>query len=165
MASPGHDARKLKASGQATAVELKEFLEKIRGKNASEVLDVMAASGLVRGLVTATIGMAVVILVFTVVPYAWSQAFGDGEETASAPVAESQEEGSAEEGGEGAAPDVEGEVAGEGATETPTETTAPDPLADPAATAESLGIGDTKMAPSDVNPLENSNDDLLKDLE
>lgn len=173
MASPAQDARKLKASGQASAAELKEFLNRIRGKSAGEVLDVMAASGLVRGMVTASIGMGILVLVFTVVPYAWSEVFSADEAGPATEEVAAEGESGSEGAGEGAA-SAEGEsgngeapagdpaAAGDGAPGQPAST---DPLANPQDTADKMGIGETRVAPSNVNPLENSTDDLLKDLD
>lgn len=161
MASPARDVRKLKQNSAAAAGELKEFLAKIQGKSPKEMLGVVASSGLAKGLVQATIAMGVLILVLTIAPYAWSQMFG---------------------GSEGAPEVVEAAEAAEAApaqpAEEPAETaSAADPdvavppdempanIGDPATVIDTLGVGETKEAPANVNPLEGSADDLLDGLD
>ena len=162
MASPARDVRKLKKNSTAAAGELKEFLGRIQGKSPREMMGVMASSSLVQGLVQATVAMAVLVLVLTVVPYAWGEFFSGG--NAGAPVVESTETQPAESSGEGeeAKPD-------ETAAADPNIAVPPDEMpadiGSPAKVIDTLGVGETKEAPANVNPLEGAADDLLKGLD
>lgn len=159
LSSPAQDLRKLKANGAATAQELTEWLARMRGKSPREVLGAVANSNLIQSFAQASIGVAVFVLVFTVIPWTVSLIKGDGasESTNTEEVAKA----GAEEG-----------------TETPvdeTNTTPKDPedpvgtpdidINDKAGIANKLGVGETKEAPANVNPLDGSVDDLLEGLE
>jgi len=130
----------MKTNSAATASELREFLKALRGKTPTEMLGVVASSSLFRSLVIATIGTVVLIALLTIVPFAWAEIF---DKTDDAPPLPAKEE-----------PAAEPKKADEPSIDTPTTTP-----------ADTLGIGETKVAPAKSNPLENSNDDLLKDLE
>lgn len=127
----------MRKNSAATAAELREFLRELRGKAPAEMLGVVASSSLFRSLIIATIGTAVLIAVLTIAPFTWAKVFDKPVEAPALPVSP-----------EPAAP------------------TAEPSIDKPAANAaESLGIGETKTAPPASNPLDNSTDDLLKDLE
>ena len=149
MASIKSDARKLRKNAGATADELREFLAEMRGKSPREMLGAVASSKLGKSLVQATAGVAAFIALFTIVPFIWGAIF-DKDEPVSPPVAEAP-----------ATPDP-----GSGGTPatTPKEPSL-DPDADPDKSLDALGIGGSKEASLDSNPLEDSADDLLKDLE
>jgi hypothetical protein len=162
MASPAQDLKKLRANSAAATGELREFLSRMRGRSAAEVLDCVSSSGLFKGLISASIAMLVLIAVLTVGPYFWSQiSGGESSDTAATADAESQ----------APAADATSETAtapADGASPAATVAPATDPLAPttpPAGAADTLGIGETKQAPLDVNPLESSTDDLLKGLD
>ena len=158
MASPAQDLKKLRANSAAATGELREFLSRMRGRSAAEVLDCVSSSGLFKGLVSASIAMLVLIAVLTVGPYFWSQMSG-GESSESASAADAQTQTPAAD----KAPETA--TAADNANPAPA---AADPLAPttpPAGAADTLGIGETKQAPPDVNPLESSTDDLLKGLD
>lgn len=158
MASPARDVRKLKQNSAAAAGELKEFLGRIQGKSPKEMMGVVASSGLFQGLIQATIAMGVLVLVLTVAPYAWGQIFkGSGEgpaavESAGAPAAEPAE---------GSTPETP--AADPNVAVPPDEM--PANIGDPAKVIDKLGVGETKEAPANVNPLEGAADDLLKGLD
>ncbi len=165
LSSPANDLRKLKASSSATAQELTDWLSKMRGKSPREVLGEVANSHLMKSLVHAAIGVAVFILLFTIIP--WATSLIRGEETREAEI--SAVDAANENTGEpadGEASSEEGVATGEG---TSAEVTAPDSpdidLGDKAAIADQLGVGETKEAPANVNPLDGSVDDLLEGLE
>lgn len=161
MASPAQDLKKLRANSAAATGELREFLSRMRGRSAAEVLDCVSSSGLFKGLVSASIAMLVLIAVLTAGPYFWSQIFGgDSGDGAAAVAADSN----------APADDAAAETApaADNANPAPAAAAAADPLAPttpPAGAADTLGIGETKQAPLDVNPLEGSTDDLLKGLD
>ncbi len=146
LSSPAHDIRKVRSSAGATVDEIREFLAQMRGKSPKEMLGIVASSNLVRSTATAAVGVAAMIVVFTIIPFAWGAIFSkDGgkkkDESAEVAVVESKPE-----------------------KETEAEEEPSGPVRD-AGTADALGIGETKTAPSGVNPLDAATDDLLKDLE
>jgi hypothetical protein len=66
----------LRANAAASAGELREFLERTRGKNPQEVLGLVAQSGLTWALLQATIGCVALLAVLTFVPFVWSKLGG-----------------------------------------------------------------------------------------
>lgn len=138
MASSKADLRELRDNSRATVSEIQAFLRELKGKSPQEMLGVVAQSGLFRSLVLSTALVAGGILIFTAIPY-----FMGGDEKP-APVAEKP------------AP-----------AEAPVETPQPvEPAAEPAPDPLSkLGVGEELSAPPNTNPLENKEDDFLKDLE
>ena len=147
ITSPVGDARKLHRHATATADELRAFLSELRGKNPREMLGDVANSDLGRSLIVATVGAAVLIGVFTVLPFAWARLSAQPAPTLPAPIAEDPPTTEAS--------PIEAAPAA-GAPTNPLETEA---------AADSLGIGESKPAPPTVNPLDSANDDLLKGLE
>ena len=143
IADPVADARKLKRNATATADELRAFLRELRGKSPKEMLGEVANSNLFQASVTAATGTAILILFFTIVPFVWSKITGSDTPEVATPNAVA----------------TETQPATPATPETPATTT-PDPSA-----ADALGVGQERTAPANVNPLENTNDDLLKDLE
>jgi hypothetical protein len=142
------DFRKLKRNTQATAAEIRAFLAQMRGKSPSEMLGILTASNLFRSTVQATIGLVALIFLLTLLPWLWSL-FTPSKSAPAAPppiAATPLPKSTTPPSGEPAAP-------------APPETTPPAP-----AVPESLGIDEVKTAPPDVNPLEKSSDDILKEL-
>jgi hypothetical protein len=158
LVSPGRDLRKLKKNSAATAGELKALLAQMKGKGAGEVLGAVAASDLGRSLLVATGGAAVLILVFTVVPFAWGLVGGDVDGDGGA-VVEGQR------AKEKVVAEGQGEAESVGEEEAQAEEVVEVNLLNGGETVEKLGIGETMEAPVDVNPLEGATDDLLKDLD
>ncbi|CAN5290657.1 hypothetical protein BH23VER1_BH23VER1_05300 [soil metagenome] len=146
LASPAGDLRKLRRHTSATAGELRAFLAELRGKSPKEMLGEVASSELGRSAVTATVGAAILILVFTAIPYAWSR-LGDDAPPSAAPHAP---------------PAAAADPAPP--PDSPSPSSNADPLATPAA-AQSLGIDEAESAPPNVTPLDAANDDLLEGLE
>ena len=128
---------------EAATAELREFLAQMRGKSPSEMLGAIASSNLVQSTLIATAAITATIVILTVIPFGWKRTLGKAEETAAVAPAE--------------VPDANK------ALETPAE---PDlDSAGKGDAAGKLGIGESKDAPANVNPLESSNDDLLEGLE
>ena len=148
MASTRSDIRKLKRNASATAGELREFLAQMHGKSPREMLGAVASSNLGKALIQATVGVAAVIVVLTIVPFAWGAVFKKDAPERPAAVAVAPE-----------APEAPETPAG-----APREPSL-DPDAKPDRTLDALGIGGSKEAPLSVNPLEDAGDDILKDLE
>jgi hypothetical protein len=71
--SMGHeragDLARMKMNSAATIDELREFVGQLKGRNPQEVLGLVAQSGLVKGVLTATCWTLGLIAVFTIGPY------------------------------------------------------------------------------------------------
>lgn len=170
LSSPANDLRKLKASSSAAAQELTDWLARMRGKSPREVLGEVASSHLMRSLIQAAIGIAVFILLFTVIPWSVSLFRGGTEKAAEVTAADaaSAEGGGSETSG---VADPESTATGGDPEQEPPPADAGTPaspdidLGDKAAIADQLGVGETKEAPANVNPLDGAVDDLLEGLE
>ena len=140
MASTKADLRELRGNSQATVQEIQEFLRELKGKSPQEMLGLVSASGLFRAILMSTALVAGAILLFTIIPFFMAD---------EKPQTESEN------------PTVQNE---EKTPELPTPPTKPETSTAPEP-ADTLGIGDELPAPPNVNPLENTSDDFLKDLE
>lgn len=69
---------RLKEDSQASMSELRDFLGEMKGKSPTEMLGKVAQSHLARAMFLAIIGLAVFLIVFTVVPAMFSEAKADG---------------------------------------------------------------------------------------
>jgi hypothetical protein len=182
MASPMNDIRKIRNNSGAAAKELRDFLAQMQGRNPREVLSAVSTSGLFRGVIAAFVWTLVIIGVFTAGPYVMGELKGDKKEQAAAAEGEGEkgkEEGKGTEAAKTVATDP---AAAKGATTPAPPTADPAKAADPLAAGtpaepgkaptgaaatkavDTLGIGETKTAPANVNPLEGAADDLLKGL-
>jgi hypothetical protein len=155
MSSPMNDVRKLKANSAASADELISWLSRMRGKPPGEVLGQVANSHLFKSFIQAAFLMAFLVLAWTAAAWGYEN-YVKKDDTA--------------------LPDpVEKKVATEAAVD---EEGIPDNVADPnkakmpdldtgskQKAVEKLGIGEVKEAPANFNPLDNGDDDLLKDLQ
>lgn len=139
------DMHRLKTNGAEAAAELAEFLKKMRGKSPQEMLGIVAQSGLAQGVIQATVWTVILMGVLTVVPYGMAKAFPPAK-----PVAEAEPA----KGPAKAAPKGEENA----------EPAATDPASKAAKALKKMGEDDTKASSPAFNPLENSKDDLLKDL-
>ena len=132
-------------SRKATTAELREFLAQMRGKSPKEMLGTIASSNLAQSTVAATAVIIAVIVLLTLVPFGLKKAFGGSADEVTSKTAT-----------EAVAPSEPLETPAEPSLDgSPTKTE----------TANKLGIGESKSAPANVNPLESSTDDLLKDFE
>ncbi len=164
MSNPISDIRKLKRNGQATAAELSGFLAQMRGKSPREVLGAVASSNLMTSFVQATIAVGVLVLILTVIPWGYEKMGGGKDESKAAEVAAAPAETDAPDAnadGEAAAPATTADAA----TAEPPADPAADLLDGKKAAADKMGVTEEKQAPLNVNPLDGSNDDLLKGLE
>jgi hypothetical protein len=126
----------------ATAEELRKFIGQMHGKSPQEVLGEVAQSGLTRGIVTSAIGAIVILIVFTVGPFLVNRLSAD---TASVATAQPQQ----------AAVQTE-----------PVPAQASEPQAVPDESdlqkaTDAMGIGETKTADPDKNPMDKRLDSLL----
>jgi len=146
------DVRRIQAGSAATADELREFIRHFKGKSPQEVLGVVAQSGLTRAVTAATIGCVVLLAIFTAGPYAWGKLFaGAPKPAAAAPKKAAQPTAGATTTVDGASTTAAGPAAA-------TDSAAGEELLD------RLGEGESKTTDSDKNPLEETADDLLRDL-
>ncbi len=148
------DIKRVKQSSAASVAELREFLGQLKGRSPQEVMGVVAQSSLVKGIATATIATAVILLLGTVVPYALyggpaaAQA-ADQNNTTSASVPSATDNADA-------------------AAVNQNETTADDTdknTPDLERAARAMGIAQTKSADPETNPLDNKLDNLLDGIE
>lgn len=164
------DFDRIRTNGSATAAELREFMGQLRGKRPQEVMGTLANSSLMQCTTLATIVTIVMMAVFTVGPYVWNKIASTTTVAAkSAPTPPKAENPAAP------AAAVKSETAASApsaVSRTDTAKTSAQPIADPLEPSaankqkalEKLGIGETKASDPKKNPLENSADDLLKDL-
>ena len=138
------DLKKIRRNTAASSHEIREFLAQMRGKSPQEMLGMLASSSLVKCTLQSGIGWLVVIVVFTLGPWLWSMINPPTPKVAQPPAATAA-------------------VTPTAAAPAPAEPKAAEPTP-PAKVTEKLGIGETKEAPANQNPLEKASDDLLKDL-
>lgn len=140
LASTKADLRELKSNSSATVAELRQFLSELKGRSPQEMLGMVAASQLFRALILSTLLVAGAILALTAIPYF----LAPEEEPAAAPVATNPEPAPAPE---------------------PAPEPAPaEPVPEPDL-LDNLGVGEELPAPPNKNPLEDSGEDFLEDLE
>jgi len=126
--------------------ELREFIGSLKGRKPQEVMGDVASNGLVQGILLSTVGFVVILLVFTVIPY-----FMADEE----PVAQKEDNSTVITASE------ENPQQQEETQETDQQTpTAEEGTGD--AVLDNLGIGETKDANPDENPLGDKFNDLLE---
>lgn len=166
------DVDRIKTGSVATAAELRDFIGKLKGKRPQEVMGTIAGSSLVQCTTLATIITVVGMAIFTVGPYLWNKS--RPAPTATAQAAPAPATAPAASTPASASPAKSDTVAAP--VEPAKNDTAKGPAAAPVANPlepsidgkqkaiEKLGIGETKASDPKKNPLENSADDLLKDL-
>jgi hypothetical protein len=165
MSSVTRDVQAVRANSASTAKELRAFLVQLKGRSPREMLGMVAQSSLIKSVATATLLMAVVILVATIVPYGigkYKQVVGNAKEKLRTEMAGMPTDDEAS--GSELEPDTPGSPASPSATD---KVNGAATVKKPASTSleDTLGIGDALEAPADVNPLESKADDLFKDLE
>jgi hypothetical protein len=67
---PARDVQNVKQGTAASIAELREFVSNLKSRSPQEVLGIVAASGLAKGILHATLGCALLLVVLTVIPYA-----------------------------------------------------------------------------------------------
>lgn len=78
------DVKRLRSDGTASVEELRAFLGELKGRSPQEMLGIMAESGLVRGMVSATIATVALLFVFTIGPWAYGELAGEPEQAKTA---------------------------------------------------------------------------------
>ena len=152
------DVRQLRAHGEASAAELREFLARTRGRSPQEVLGMVAGSHLTWSIALATVATVLVLAVGTIVPWLLGRATSVGESPAKAAAANPA--GTAKTDEADATPQPPTPVASVADVANPR----PSP-ADAEKAVEAMGLGDTKTVDPKSNPLENTLDNLLDNLE
>ena len=142
LASTRAEMRNLKNNSSATVDELRAFLAELKGRSPQEMLGMVAGNQLFKALVQSTVFLAVLVGVCTAVPYFMAV----GEENPAEEMAEEEATPTAPID----APDPA----------EPVEATVPEPNP-----LETLGVGEEKQAPPDVNPLDNTTGGFLEELE
>ena len=140
------DVQSVRHNGVASLTELREFIGSLKGRKPQEVMGDVASNGLVQGILLSTVGFVVILLVFTVIPF-----FMADEE----PVAQKEDNSTVTTASE-ETPQQQEET-----QETDQQTpTAEQGTGD--AILDNLGIGETKDANPDENPLGDKFNDLLE---
>ena len=144
----GGGMRRVLTDGSESLAELREFMGQLRGKSPQEVLGAVASSSLVRSTLVATAACLVLLVGLSVATYYWKLAFAER----AAPTAASK---SADQPAAAPAP-----------AQRDQQPATPPAAAEQAAasgdpTLDKLGIGETKQADAEKNPLEDSLDNLL----
>ncbi len=147
------DVKRLQTDGAASVDELREFLGGLKGKSPQEMLGIMAESGLVKGLVQATIGTVAVLFVFTIGPWAYGELAGSPAQPETvarpAPVQQPDPDEAVDPAARAAA--AAAAVPDSGATSKAVAKRQPDL----GAATKALGIGDTKKGEPDLDALLN----------
>ncbi|MEJ7595754.1 MAG: hypothetical protein WKF77_29945 [Planctomycetaceae bacterium] len=144
--------QRLRVHSSASATELREFLSQLKGRSPQEVMGIVAESSLVQGITRATIASAVLLVVFTIIPYAISG--GPDSVAPKTPAGNIDRQATSSSTAE---PQVPETVAKEAAA-SPAEP-------DLKRAAEAMGIGGTAKADADTNPLDTKLDKLLDGIE
>jgi hypothetical protein len=164
------DIAQIKSGGAATAAELRSFMGQLRGKRPEEVMGTIAGSTLVQCTTLATVATVALMAVFTLGPYLygkWNPPKAAVAVAATQPAPREQVSAAAPPAPVNAAnavdsvgPATSEAARGSAGLKNPLEPS----VADKQKAAERLGVSETKAADPKKNPLENSADDLLKDL-
>ena len=148
------DVKRLQTDGNASVEELREFLAELKGKSPQEMLGIVAESGLVKGMVTATIGMVAVLFVFTIGPWAYNELAGEPvQPQATAQPAAAQN--SAPQGPVDPATQAAAAAAAVGNPGAQASSAAPASQADLGAATKALGIGEAKSGEPNLDALLN----------
>jgi hypothetical protein len=163
MASMGRDIKKLKENISFTATDLTRFLGEMKGKSPKEMLGLVAQSTLFKGMVTSTLFFVAIILVFTVIPFTLNK-LNPPEKTQ---VQEEVESGDEDENAQNANT-TQGTTKGQTANAQQPATDADgNPLPSGSSAndvVDTLGIGETKVSAPNVNPLDDTGNDLFDEL-
>ena len=140
------DVQRVQRNGTASLTELRDFIGSLKGRKPQEVMGEMASNGLVQGIIMSTVGFVIVLLVFTAFPFFLAEE-EPVVQPATTPVATSAEQ---QEEQPPAVQNINEEQSLDKGG----------PTGD--AVLDNLGIGETKDANPDANPLGDKFDDLLE---
>jgi len=152
------DIERLRSDSAATVSEIREFLSQMHGRSPQEVIGVVAKSGLARSIILATFLFVLLLIACTIVPYLLNERDGGtagaaaGQtDAAKAPAAKPDESKPDEQPAETVATTAKDKSVSE------------EPDADRA--IDAMGIGETRSADPDKNPMEDKLDKLLDGIE
>ena len=140
------DVQSVRHYGVASLTELREFIGSLKGRKPQEVMGDVASNGLVQGVLLSTVGFVVILLVFTVIPFFMADEGSVAQKEDSSTVTTASEE----------TPQQQEET-----QETDQQTPAPEEGTGDVV-LDNLGIGETKDANPDENPLGDKFNDLLE---
>ncbi len=152
---------RLKSDGGASVAELRDFLGQMHGRSPQDVIGMIAGSGLTRSMLLAALLCGLVLLVFTVFPYAL-ESRSNGVPTAADKAV--KVEASSQDPGADTVSDSSPTTAGSPLA-TATGGSNGDAGLDADRAVDAMGIGETRIADPDENPLESRLDDLLDGIE
>lgn len=145
------DLHHLKKHGGMSLVEVRDFVRQLHGRKPSEVMGIVSSSALIRAMLESTVILGILIAILTIVPFMMA----DDKEKSASTVA--------------AATAVNNETTPPAATAA-ADTAATTIGSDGSISAEDakkavdvMGLGDTKTADPNKNPLDNL-DNLLDDV-
>lgn len=150
---------RLKHHSNATADELRTFIQSMKGQNPQQMLGMIAQSDLVRSTAIAAIFFVVLLMVFTFVPAMMSD--GDGKAVAAAPAKDQVIDGKNDRT-KNAKADTKKAVASKDAKDGKTKQPTANIPGKEDDILKSLNIGDSKTVDPKSNPLDGI--DLFKDL-
>lgn len=145
------DLHHLKKHGGMSLAELRDFVRQLHGRKPSEVMGIVSSSALIRAMLESTIFLGILIAVMTIVPFMMAD---DKEKPASTVAAATS--GSSE-----ATPSAVSATADPAATTTSTDGSIS--AEDAQKAVDVMGLGETKAADPNKNPLDNL-DNLLDDV-
>jgi len=165
------DLHRARHGAQATAEELRAYVKQFSGKKPQEMLGLVAGSSLVQGTILASIITVVFMAAFTVGPYVWKRMSPPVAKASTklVPAAAAPAPAATPAAATPGATPATAAAAGTAPAAAPGTASAVPPTAPPGAVPpdpvlDRLGIGETKTADPNKNPLEAGADDLLKDL-
>lgn len=150
------DMKRLKSDSASTAEEVREFIANLKGRSPQEVLGAVSESGLVQATVQATFGCLIVLVAFTVVPWAFKS-----DEPVVAAETEPSASDAATETSENAATAAQSAAA---VADTRSGDDSPSD-SDAARAASAMKIDETVVTDPKTNPLDGNLDKLLDGLD
>ncbi|MEC9093632.1 MAG: hypothetical protein VX438_13045 [Planctomycetota bacterium] len=144
------DVQNVKTNGAASLAELREFIGALKGRKPQEIMGEVASNGLVQGIAMSSIGFLIILLVFTVIPYLMAGEEPDAQNdsppavTTPNPTIRGPQKNKPQSKANPKTPSAQGQTGD--------------------ALLENLGIGETKKADPNENPLGEKFNDLLKEV-
>ncbi len=143
------DLQHLKKHGGMSLAELRDFVRQLHGRKPSEVMGIVSSSALIRAMLESTIFLGILIAVMTIVPFMMA---GEKEKPASPTSTAASSEATKSPVSATADP-----------TATTTSTDGSISAEDAQKAVDVMGLGETKAADPNKNPLDNL-DNLLDDV-
>lgn len=142
------DLHHLKKHGGMSLGELREFIRQLHGRKPSEVMGIVSGSALIRALLESTVFLGILIAVMTIVPFMMADEKESSTSNAATAASSQQTPSSADTAASAATPaKADGAISAEDAQKA----------------VNVMGLGETKTADPNKNPLDNL-DSLLDDV-